>query len=72
MVETFHLDYQEGGERVWEVKISPLFFEGVVQECLSGLNTHKYMGPDGMHPHVLRELVEVIAELLSSLKGLEE
>lgn len=28
--------------------------EGVVQEHLSGITVHKYMGPDGMHPCVLR------------------
>ena len=43
----------------------PLVEEGVVQEHLGGISVHKSMGPDGMHPHVLRELAEVIAELLS-------
>ena len=44
---------------------SPLVEDGVVREHLSRINAHKSMGPDGMHPHVQRELAEVIAELLS-------
>ena len=55
----------EGKDRVREMQSFPLDEEGMVQECLGGINMHKSMGPGGMHPHVLRELTEVIAELLS-------
>jgi len=39
--------------------------EDCVRDDLSVLDTHKSMDPDGMQPQVLRELVAVIAELLS-------
>ena len=37
----------------------------MVQKCLGGISVHTSMGPDGMHPRVLREWAEVSARPLS-------
>ena len=38
-----------------------------VRELLLHLDCHKSMGPDGLHPRVLRELAGVIAEPFSTI-----
>ncbi|KFV88584.1 hypothetical protein N308_15505, partial [Struthio camelus australis] len=43
----------------------PLVEEDRVRDLLSKLDTRRSMGPDGIHPQVLRELADVIARPLS-------
>ncbi|PKU38777.1 rna-directed dna polymerase from mobile element jockey-like [Limosa lapponica baueri] len=55
----------EESEKDWTKEAFPLVQEDQVKEQLSELDTHKSMGPKGMLPQKLRELADVIAELLS-------
>ncbi|PKU30465.1 rna-directed dna polymerase from mobile element hypothetical protein [Limosa lapponica baueri] len=55
----------EVGESAWSKEDSPSIVEDWVRDHLSKLDTPKYMGPDGIHPRVLRELADIIVKLLS-------
>ncbi|KFV98879.1 hypothetical protein N326_12673, partial [Eurypyga helias] len=45
----------------------PIIQGEMVRDLLHHLDTHKSMGADGIHPRVLRELVEVLTKPLSIL-----
>ncbi|GAB0176419.1 mitochondrial enolase superfamily member 1 [Grus japonensis] len=55
----------EGKGRDWEKEEAPTVGKDQVQDHLRNLKVHKSMGPDEMHPWVLRELVDEVAETVS-------
>ncbi|KAK4806911.1 hypothetical protein QYF61_012632 [Mycteria americana] len=42
--------------------VPPVAEEGLVCGLLQGLNPHKSMGQDGIHPRVLREVADIVAQ----------
>ncbi|KAK4832479.1 LOW QUALITY PROTEIN: hypothetical protein QYF61_023526 [Mycteria americana] len=55
----------EDGDR--EQNEAPIIQREMVRDPLHHLDTHKSMGPDGIHPRVLRELAEVLIKALPIL-----
>ncbi|GAB0182992.1 mitochondrial enolase superfamily member 1 [Grus japonensis] len=57
--------FPELEDRDREKNEAPIIQGEMLSNLLHYLHTHKSMGPDGIHPRVLRELAEVFSKLLS-------
>ncbi|PKU41447.1 rna-directed dna polymerase from mobile element hypothetical protein [Limosa lapponica baueri] len=56
-----------GEQNVGEQNEAPIIQEELVSDVLHHFNAHKSLEQDGIHPRVLRELADVLIELLSIL-----
>lgn len=54
-------------DRDWKQNRPPVIQVEVLSDLVSHLRTHKSMGLDGIHPGVLRELVEELVKLPSTI-----
>ena len=61
------IHHPEMEDRDGENNEAPIIQREVISDLLHDLDTHTSMGPDGIHPMVLRELVEMLTKTLSTI-----